>query len=177
MFFSDRLTSLAQLVQKGKDNSTLRGIIDPWQAARARTIFHESYHWARTVSRPLCDRVPEVYLPKEVYHLARRENTGGAKRNAESWTLAAIAMYVQQTFNLKVPPVPMEYAPPDVLRDPSIMKIDTGDLKELYLDPMPDWFVPPVVQAAPAFQPDMTDVVQLSSIGQTTQNISTIEID
>lgn len=129
------------------------------------------------MSRPPCHRVPEVYLPKEVYDLARSENTEGAKLNAESWTQAAIAMYVQQTFNLKVPPVPIEYAPPDVSSDPSIMKIDHRDFKELFLDRMPDWFVPPVVQGAPAFQPDMRDVVQLSSIGQTTQNISTIEID
>lgn len=138
--------------------------MNPWRAARARSLFHETYHWGTTVSQPRCNRRPEIYQPKDVVDLATNENTNGAKINAESWAQAAMAMYLQQTFGLKSPPVPREYAPTDVQSDPSVMGIDNGDLEETFLDQMPDWFAPPVVQGAPAFAPDMTDVVQLSGL-------------
>lgn len=73
-------------------------------------------------------------------------------------------MYVQQTFKLPAPPVPEEYAPAHLRTDPSIMRIDTGDIKDLYLDRMPDWFAPPVAQGAAALKPDMRGVVQLSNV-------------
>ena len=171
-FFSDELTSLAHLVERGRVKPDLVVIINRWWTARAGIIFHETYHWAKTVARPRLNRKPEVYSAKEVYDLARKENTEGAKTNAQSWTLAAIAMFVQQTFNLRFPPVPKEYFPPDVRSDPSIMKIVTERLDIISLDRMPDWFAPPVVQGATAFKPDMTNVVQLSSIGRMSQNVS-----
>lgn len=176
-FFSDELTSLARLVELGRVNPERAVIIDTWLIARASVIFHETYHWSKTVARPPLNREPEVYRPKKVYDLARKENTEGAKTNAQSWTLAAIAMFVQQTFNLRFPPVPKEYYPPDVGSDPSIMKIATESLISISLDRMPDWFAPPVIQGAPAFKPDMTNVVQLSSIGRMSQNISMTVID
>lgn len=156
------MASLAQRVQEGKTSPKLQGIMNPWRAARARSLFHETYHWGTTVSRPRCNRQPEIYQPKDVVDLATNENTKEAKINAESWTQAAMAMYLQQTFGLKSPPVPKEYAPADVQSDLSVMGIDNGDLEETFLDQMPDWFAPPVAQGAPAFTPDMTDVVQLS---------------
>lgn len=171
-FFSDELTSLAHLVQIGQDRPDLADIMDTWLAARARVIFHETYHWAKTVAEPPLKRRPEVYDPKDVYELARVENTKGAETNAESWTQAAMAMFVQQRFKLRFPPVPKEYAPPDARSDPSVMKIATENLISIFLDRMPDWFVPPVVQGASAFKPDMRNVVQLSSIGRMSQNVS-----
>lgn len=163
-FFGDRMASLAQRVQEGKNSPSLQGVMNPWRAARARSLFHETYHWGTTVSRPKCNRRPEVYQPKDVVDLATNENTNGAKINAESWAQAAMAMYLQQTFNLASPPVPKEYAPANIQNDSSVMAIDNGDLEEIFLDQMPDWFAPPVEQGAPDFKPDMTDVVQLSSI-------------
>ncbi|MCJ1264686.1 hypothetical protein MMC22_004560 [Lobaria immixta] len=52
-----------------------------------------------------CDRRPELYSAKEVVDLARNENSRGAMRNEQSWTFAALAMYVQQTFKLPSPPL------------------------------------------------------------------------
>ena len=176
-FFSDKLTSLARLVGLARVKPERAVVMETWLIARASVIFHETYHWDKTVTRPPLNRNPEVYSPKEVYDLARNENTEGAKTNAGSWTLAAIALFVQQEFNLRFPPVPKAYYPPDMRSDPSIMKIATERLNSIYLDRMPDWFAPPVVQGATAFKPDMTNVVRLSSIGRMSQNVSMTVID
>lgn len=160
-FWGDRMASLAQRVQEGKDNSELQGFMDPWRSARARALFHETYHWGTTVSQPKCNLRPEKYTPKDVVDLARKDNTEKAKMNAESWAQAAMAMYLQQTFNLKSPPVPR---PEDKNSESGLMSADNGPLEEGFLDEMPDWFAPPVVQGAPKFEPDMANAVQLSGI-------------
>ena len=160
-FWGDSMSSLAQLVEEGKNDSTLQGVMNPWRYARARSLFHETYHWGTTVSQPKCNRRPEKYTPKDVVDLAKNGNTKEARLNAESWAQAAMAMYLQQTFNLKSPPVPQ---PENPIIDSSLMSHDTGPLEEGFLDEMPDWFAPPVAQDAPTFKPDMADVVQISRI-------------
>ncbi|MCJ1269024.1 hypothetical protein MMC22_008912 [Lobaria immixta] len=144
----------------------LQIVIDPWQDTRAHDVFHETYHWYRTVSRPPCDREPEIYTPREVVFLARTENTKGAMRNAESFAFAALAMYVQQTFKLPSPSVPRQAASVPLPTDPRVTDTEThaGDYKDVYLHEMPDWFAPPVAQGAPFFKPDLSGVVQLSSV-------------
>ncbi|MCJ1466015.1 hypothetical protein MMC07_004634 [Pseudocyphellaria aurata] len=153
-FFTNELSSLAQLVQSGQDNQKLAVIMDTWLPARARVIFHETYHWTVTVTWPPMDRLPEVYRPKDVYDLAKNENTKGAKTNAESWTEAAMAMYVQQTLKLRLPPVPREYAPTEMRSNPSIMRTGVKNFHSIALARMPDSFVPPVIKGAPASQPN-----------------------
>lgn len=165
-FFGNELSSLAQLTQRAIVVPELQTVIDPWQATRAHDVFHETYHWYRTVSRPPCDREPEIYTPRKVVALARTENTKGAMRNAESFAFAALAMYVQQTFKLPSPPVPRQAASVPLPTDPRVTdtEIHAGDYKDVYLHEMPDWFAPPVAQGAPFFKPDLSGVVQLSSV-------------
>lgn len=139
-------------------------------STRAAAIFHETYHWCGTVSQPPANHYPETYKPEEVVLLAAQENTEGARLNAESWAQAAMAMFVQQTFNLDLPPVPKGSVSAEVQSHLSILGISNQTLKSIVLNQMPDWFAPPVVQGAPEFKPDMVHVVQLSSIDEVPLN-------
>ena len=98
---------------------------------------------------------------QDVVALATNKNTQVARLNAESWAQAAMAMYLQQTFNLNSPPVLKEYA---ATNDSVVATINGDDFTEGYLEQMPDWFVPPIAQDAPEFNPNMASVVQLSSV-------------
>jgi len=72
-----------------------------------------------------------VYDPQGVVNLTKTGNTKQATRNAESWTLAGLSIYLQQTFDLPNPPVPGV----PVLED-------DDDLEGHYIDP-PAGFVSP----------------------------------
>ena len=52
-----------------------------------------------------------------------------------------MAMYVQQTFNLKDPPVPKSQAASDVQELLDATFVD--DIEEQFLEAPPDWFQPP----------------------------------
>jgi hypothetical protein len=105
-FFSPERLSLKGAVDRIRVISRLQTIMEGWVNTRAGTIFHETYHWDYTVSRPTCDRLPEDYAPIDVYRLTLEHGTETAKLNAESWTQAALAIYAQKTFNLPSPPPP-----------------------------------------------------------------------
>jgi hypothetical protein len=71
-------------------------------------------------------------------------------------------IYVQQTFKLKNPPVPVGNAPKEDQEPFKGKSFD--DMEENFLDKMPDWFLPPVARDSKKFDPDMKDVVQLSNV-------------
>ena len=71
-----------------------------------------------------------------------------------------MAIYVQQTFNLKNPPVPQSKAAADVQSVLGNNKF-SDDLEELFLDQAPDWLLPPVPTTASDFSPNLTNVEQI----------------
>lgn len=126
--------------------------IDYWRPVRARTMFHESYHWEYTVSNPLA--IDFTYDPKEITDLALRDEEEAAE-NAESWALAAMAIYLQKTFNLDKPPKP---------QSPKAVIAGT-QLHETRLDAPPAAWKRPVAANAAKFSPDMTGVTMLQQVG------------
>jgi hypothetical protein len=71
-----------------------------------------------------------------------------------------MAIYVQQAFNLKEPPMPQSQAAPEIQGALDTTFVD--DIEEQFFEQPPDWFDPPVAPDAPTFSPNMTDVQQLT---------------
>ena len=158
-FFEDEILTLEQQTNNAKTNTTLQKVMDPWRKVKARSLFHETYHWGPAeVSDPICNRKPEIYDAGNVVQLAKDENIEGSKINAESWAQAAMACYVQQIFNLKNPPVPNAMAAADVQGN------FTDDIEEKFFDQAPDWFQSPVNLTAHAYSPPM-DGVDILDVG------------
>lgn len=85
-FFSSSMIHLDHLVDIADGNPSMQGMIDSWQQVRGLTIFHETYHWKDTVSKPRC--LDYAYNAGRITKLAANE-PGKAVKNAESYALAA----------------------------------------------------------------------------------------
>jgi hypothetical protein len=133
--------------------------MDYWRPVRARSIFHETYHWGTTVSNPRC--LDYAYKPLAITNLAVSDQTKSAT-NAESWAQAAMAIYLQKTFHLSDPPLPEGY------RSGTASTIDGADLVEMLFEAPPDGCDPPVLNTSPTYSPDMTNVIMMESIGSLT---------
>lgn len=68
MFFTSELSSLASKVKLAQDIPHMPRIIDYWRPIRARTLFHETYHWEKTVSNP--QTIDHTYDPRIIFELA-----------------------------------------------------------------------------------------------------------
>jgi hypothetical protein len=65
------MTSLASKVQTAQGDLYMQTTIDYWRPIRARTMFHETYHWERTVSNPLV--IDWTYDPNRIFYIAYYE--------------------------------------------------------------------------------------------------------
>ena len=131
-FDNARMASLAQRVEEARNKPDLQTSMEPWRSVRARVLFHETYYWGETVSKPKCDLRPQKHRAQDVVRLAKEQNIATVKLNAESWTLAAMAIYLQETFNLAQPPEARG-------------KVN-DDFEEISVE-KPDWFASPTPQA------------------------------
>ncbi|KAJ7162828.1 hypothetical protein C8R46DRAFT_903677 [Mycena filopes] len=82
--------------------------------------------------------------------------------NAESYAQAAMAIYLQKTFHLKTPPLPMGY------KGAAAGNVTGSRLHELVLSAPPTGWNSPVPNTNATYNPDLTDVVLLSTIGAMT---------
>jgi hypothetical protein len=151
-FFSNQLTSLATKVLTAQGDIYMQETIDYWRPIRARTMFHETYHWEYTVSEPLA--IDYAYDPQAIVDLAISDEEEAAE-NAESFALAAMAIYLQKTFNLPEPPKPKG----------SRGTIAGANLREVHLASPPPGWKRPVAADAAQFRPDMTGVKMLEQAG------------
>ncbi|KAM0444978.1 hypothetical protein ACHAQK_002522 [Fusarium lateritium] len=101
-WFTKKLSNVDILVELGRDKDKQK-YINPWKDSRARTLYHETFHWERTVSDPKC--LDYAYAPEKVVELAET-GTENAILNAENFALAGFAIYAQDQFGLKEPPIP-----------------------------------------------------------------------
>jgi Lysine-specific metallo-endopeptidase len=142
LFFNDaRMTSLATKVEEATNNITKQITMDEWRPVRARTMFHEMFHWNPTVTVPMARDY--AYKPSAVTSLAAN-NEPTATMNAESYAQAALGMYVKHKFDLLQPPLPRQGQTVDDLTD---------DLAEGAADDPPDGWVSPVSEDSPTFNP------------------------
>ncbi|KAJ5600696.1 hypothetical protein N7450_001763 [Penicillium hetheringtonii] len=125
-FFSSSMTSLAAAVEAADGDAVVQRTIDYWKPIRARALFHETYHWKDTVSVPRC--LDWARYPSAITKLARVDQENAAT-NAESWTLAALSIFLQQVFHLDSPPAPMQAKSAS-----DTLTIAGANLQELYLD-------------------------------------------
>ncbi|KAH7466503.1 hypothetical protein FOMA001_g15942 [Fusarium oxysporum f. sp. matthiolae] len=101
-WFTKKLSNVDILVELGRDKAKQK-YINPWKDSRARTMYHETFHWERTVSDPKC--LDYAYAPDKVVERAET-GTENAILNAENFALAGFAIYAQDQFGLKEPPIP-----------------------------------------------------------------------
>lgn len=77
--------NLDDQITRAKANPALQNVIDNFFDSPGASLFHESYHWARTVSIPKTnyphDKHPEYYGAQAVWDLARSKNTEEASFN------------------------------------------------------------------------------------------------
>jgi hypothetical protein len=152
-FFADDVVSLATQTQNANNNPGMQTVMDYWKPVRARTMFHETYHWQYTVSIPRA--LDYGYTPQQVVALAAN-NDPNAVQNAESYAQAALAIYIQNQWGLAQPPQPAGAA--------------LYNLVETALDSPPDGWVAPVNPNSLNVNLTGDGVVQLSSAGAITVN-------
>lgn len=85
------------------DPSVMESYAGP-PVSQAEIFFHETMHMSQLVTSPQANDY--AYGAEKVYNLARNRNTDAAVYNADSWTMTAIAIWAQQTFDLANPPKP-----------------------------------------------------------------------
>lgn len=96
--------SLTHLVSKANGDTDFQMNMNNWFDNRAVTLLHEVYHWPNTVSIPECGDSAD--LPQDVCNLAYYHNTNVARLNAESYTEAAMAIYIMKAFHQSDVPTP-----------------------------------------------------------------------
>ncbi|KAJ5462801.1 hypothetical protein N7475_007745 [Penicillium sp. IBT 31633x] len=153
------MRSLKESVVAAIDDKVMQNTIDYWKPIRSRTLFHETYHWKKTVSEPKC--VDITYVPRAIVKLGV-SSPEDAAINAESYALAAMAIYLQQTFKLASPPKPQSRANG---ASEDQVTIAGAEIVEHHLDSPPDWWEAPVAITNKTFEPDMTDTVRMSNVG------------
>lgn len=159
LFFGlEKSNDLSQQIEAANGRPWKQSVIDNFIDSPGATYFHETYHWGDTVSVPKTNSPakdhPEVYPPQDVYDLARNKNTDEASLNAESYTLAATAMYIQQVFHLNDPPTPKAVASADIQSQNA--NISTIKYEARGLDQPPDGWTPPIPNST--FNTQSTDL-------------------
>ncbi|KAJ5290836.1 hypothetical protein N7478_000087 [Penicillium angulare] len=152
------MTSLTEKVEVADGDPEMQRTMDYWRPVRAQTMYHETYHWKNTVSDPRCR--DHTYQAEDVVDLAVKDQTK-ASNNAEYYTQAAMAIYLQQVFHLSSPPTPEGYG----TSSNSSVSIAGTEILETYLDDPPRWWQAPVANTPKAFKPDMTDITMMSGVG------------
>jgi hypothetical protein len=147
------------MTENAQNDKTMQTTIDYWRETRALVLFHETYHWENTVSIPRCKDI--AYEPYRVVKMAQTDEEN-AKLNAESWTEAAMAIYLQKTFGLSSPPTALPA--PSPLSSASAT-VDGDDIVTEALDAPPDGWIEPVSTSSTQFLPDMTNTTWLSDVG------------
>ncbi|PNY28367.1 Killer toxin subunits alpha/beta-like protein [Tolypocladium capitatum] len=135
--------NLKTIAYEGDSFEALRTQIDSWGSGmRAGTIYHETAHW-NDISWPRCDG-NELYGPEQIVSKSQYGGDDGYEfnlRNAHSWTLTTLAMWMMQRWDKIDVPMPRKPIPttvPDALANP--------DDAEDSLDE--DWFDPAQVNPA-----------------------------
>ncbi|MCJ1446271.1 MAG: hypothetical protein MMC23_006776 [Stictis urceolatum] len=88
------------------------------------------------VSKPGCNRTPEICDASEVAQLVKDKNIARSRTNAECLAQAAIACYVQHASNLKDQLVPKSEAAVDVQMAAGGF---TKGIEEKFFDTASDW--------------------------------------
>lgn len=153
------MRSMAEMVVSARNDKVMQQTIDYWKPTRSRSLFHETYHWAKTVSQPRCVNIN--YIPRLIVNIGKN-SLEDAAINAESYALAALSIYLQQTFKLSSPPQPL---PKKSTASEDDLTVSGADITEMHLDSPPDGWEPPVTNTSKTFEPDMTDTVRMSSVG------------
>jgi hypothetical protein len=159
LWFSEKLISLRNKTGTANGDINMQTTMDYWRPVRARSIFHETYHWKTTVSDPRC--LDYEYKALAVTNLAVSDQSKSTT-NAESWAQAALAIHLQKMFHLSSPPLPEGY------KGTTANFIEGADLVEIGLDSAPAGWNSPVLNTNQNYSPDMTNMVMLWSIGALT---------
>lgn len=92
--------TLTEQVRQHEDNRLAQKIIENFHHNRATTIFRDIWP-----DKPRSSRV-FVYEAQDTWDVAKAKGTQWAHRNADSYVLNAVAIYVQQHYRSSMSPVP-----------------------------------------------------------------------
>lgn len=157
-------SSLAELTRAADGEIKLQRTMEYWKPNRARSLHHETFHWEDTVSVPKC--LDLDYEPQEICDTAYYYGTEESRWNAESFSLAALAIYVQKTFHLDSPPTPfgVPYVP---LPNGPTSKTDMDGNDSLSSEPV-GWVSPVSMDSKNFTWWDVLGTAALSSYGNIT---------
>ncbi|KAI4114600.1 MAG: hypothetical protein LQ338_007981 [Usnochroma carphineum] len=96
--------TLDDAIKKNKNNIHEQKIMENFQTNRGQIMFHETWHYKNRVSSPRTGDY--AYRAQKAWELARDSGTNYAYVNADSYTLDAVAIYVQQYYKSSMSPVP-----------------------------------------------------------------------
>ncbi|TQV90074.1 glycosyl hydrolases family 18 [Cordyceps javanica] len=106
---SDKTWSLEEADNKAADWDYHLRVINMWKQSRPFIFYHESIHWKRVTKRPWCgsslmdpdtgEATDETYDLKKLLALKFSMKI----QNAENWSLAAMAMWIMDTWNVEAP--------------------------------------------------------------------------
>lgn len=123
--------SLESIRKEADGFDTLKKQIDLWgKTVRTTTIYHETAHW-QDISWPHFDG-NEMYKPEDIVSQAKNSGGDGYEfnlRNAHSWGLSAVTMWIMKIYDVAVP-MPAKPIPPKPPTDWSIDPEDPDSLDE-----------------------------------------------
>lgn len=157
-------SSLAELTSAADGEIKLQRTMEYWKPNRARSLHHETFHWEDTVSVPRC--LDLDYEPQEICDTAYYYGTEEARWNAESFSLAAMAIYVQKNFHLDSPPTPFG-VPYEPLPNGPSSKTEKGGNDSLSSEPV-GWVSPVSIDSQNFTWWDVSGTAALSSYGNIT---------
>lgn len=132
-FFGASMNSVDYLLEISDENPFMQRTIDYWKLTRGHTLFHETYHWEHTVSRPRCRDI--TYDAASIVTDLAVKQQDKSVINAESYALAASAIYAQRVFHLSKPPKPKDLNKRDTTTD--------EEVKDTALESGPAWWEKP----------------------------------
>lgn len=96
--------TLGEQVARYDQNKPEQHVIDNFEENTAVTMFHETFHFPYLISWP---RVKDYTDDSDsAYQMAEVLGTQKAYRNAHSYAMDGLAIYIQQRFQLDSPPAP-----------------------------------------------------------------------
>ncbi|EPE25506.1 Metalloproteases (zincins), catalytic [Glarea lozoyensis ATCC 20868] len=102
LFFEQE--TLENQITRTKNNIADQVILDNFELNSAVTMYHETFHYDNLVGYPSIKDT--VFYADQCYQLAKVIGTEKAYVNADSYTVDALAIYIQQKFQLSSPPLP-----------------------------------------------------------------------
>ena len=94
------------MVQTSPEGKAAQEVMENFQTNQAQIIFHQLCYFQNLITNPQADDDNNAYGAEEAWNLTRKYQTEHAMKNADSYALDAMAIFLQRSYKLNIPPVP-----------------------------------------------------------------------